>query len=32
VIWAAAGTPKAVFRTAPAALRDAAGAQVIEVK
>jgi len=32
VIWAAAGTPKAVFRTEPAALRDAAGAVVIEVK
>jgi len=32
VIWAAAGTPKAVFRTEPAKLRDAAGATVIEVK
>jgi prolyl-tRNA editing enzyme YbaK/EbsC (Cys-tRNA(Pro) deacylase) len=32
LIWAAAGTPKAVFRTEPAALRDAAGATVIEVK
>jgi len=32
VIWAAAGTPKAVFRTEPAALRDAASAVVIEVK
>src|SRR5881394_1190896 len=32
VIWAAAGTPKAVFRTEPAALCDAAGAVVIEVK
>jgi prolyl-tRNA editing enzyme YbaK/EbsC (Cys-tRNA(Pro) deacylase) len=32
VIWAAAGTPKAVFRTEPARLRDAAGAIVIEVK
>ncbi len=32
VIWAAAGTPKAVFRTEPAALRDATGAMVIEVK
>ena len=32
VIWAAAGTPRAVFRTEPAALRDAAGAVVIEVK
>ena len=32
VIWAAAGTPKAVFRTEPARLRDATGAMVIEVK
>jgi prolyl-tRNA editing enzyme YbaK/EbsC (Cys-tRNA(Pro) deacylase) len=32
VIWAAAGTPKAVFRTEPARLRDAAGATVIDVK
>jgi len=32
VIWAAAGTPKAVFRTEPAKLRDATGAVVIEVK
>jgi prolyl-tRNA editing enzyme YbaK/EbsC (Cys-tRNA(Pro) deacylase) len=32
VVWAAAGTPKAVFRTAPTALRDAAGATVIDVK
>jgi len=32
VIWAAAGTPKAVFRIEPAALRDAVGATVIEVK
>ena len=31
VIWAAAGTPKAVFRTEPARLRDATGATVIEV-
>jgi prolyl-tRNA editing enzyme YbaK/EbsC (Cys-tRNA(Pro) deacylase) len=31
VIWAAAGTPKAVFRTEPARLRDAAGAVIIEV-
>lgn len=31
-IWAAAGTPKAVFRTEPGKLRDAAGAIVIEVK
>ena len=32
VIWAAAGTPKAVFRTEPARLRDAARAMVIDVK
>jgi prolyl-tRNA editing enzyme YbaK/EbsC (Cys-tRNA(Pro) deacylase) len=32
VIWAAAGTPKAVFRTEPGKLRDAAGAVVIDVK
>ena len=32
VVWAAAGTPKAVFRTEPARLREAAGAAVIEVK
>jgi len=32
VIWAAAGTPNAVFRTEPNALRDATGAVVIEVK
>jgi prolyl-tRNA editing enzyme YbaK/EbsC (Cys-tRNA(Pro) deacylase) len=32
VIWAAAGTPKAVFRTEPAKLRDATGAVVIDVK
>jgi prolyl-tRNA editing enzyme YbaK/EbsC (Cys-tRNA(Pro) deacylase) len=32
VIWAAAGTPKAVFRTEPGKLRDATGAVVIEVK
>ncbi len=31
VIWAAAGTPKAVFRTGPGRLRDATGAVVIEV-
>ena len=30
-IWAAAGTPKAVFRTEPAALRDATKAVVIDV-
>ena len=32
VIWAAAGTPRAVFRTEPGKLRDAAKAAVIEVK
>jgi prolyl-tRNA editing enzyme YbaK/EbsC (Cys-tRNA(Pro) deacylase) len=32
VIWAAAGTPKAVFAVAPEQLREAAGATVIEVK
>ena len=32
LIWAAAGTPKAVFRTEPDKLRDAAGALVIDVK
>jgi prolyl-tRNA editing enzyme YbaK/EbsC (Cys-tRNA(Pro) deacylase) len=32
VIWAAAGTPKAVFCTEPGKLRDATGAVVIEVK
>jgi prolyl-tRNA editing enzyme YbaK/EbsC (Cys-tRNA(Pro) deacylase) len=32
VIWAAAGTPKAVFRTEPGALQTATGAVVIEVK
>jgi len=31
VIWAAAGTPKAVFRTEPDALQQATGAVVIEV-
>ena len=31
VIWAAAGTPKAVFCTEPGRLRDATGAVVIEV-
>jgi prolyl-tRNA editing enzyme YbaK/EbsC (Cys-tRNA(Pro) deacylase) len=31
VIWAAAGTPKAVFPTEPARLRDAAKAVVIDV-
>ena len=30
-IWAAAGTPKAVFRTEPALLRDAAEAIVIDL-
>jgi prolyl-tRNA editing enzyme YbaK/EbsC (Cys-tRNA(Pro) deacylase) len=32
VVWAAAGTPKAVFAVAPANLRDATGATVIDVK
>src|SRR5215208_5652308 len=32
VIWAAAGTPKAVFRTEPARLREATRAVVIDVK
>ena len=32
VIWAAAGTPKAVFRTEPSKLRDATQAVVIDVK
>lgn len=32
VIWAAAGTPKAVFRTEPASLQRATGATVIDVK
>jgi prolyl-tRNA editing enzyme YbaK/EbsC (Cys-tRNA(Pro) deacylase) len=32
VVWAAAGTPKAVFSVAPARLRDATGARVIDVK
>ena len=32
VIWAAAGTPKTVFRTEPAKLRDATQAIVIDVK
>jgi len=32
VIWAAAGTPKAVFRTEPAKLQVATGAVVIDVK
>jgi prolyl-tRNA editing enzyme YbaK/EbsC (Cys-tRNA(Pro) deacylase) len=31
VIWAAAGTPKAVFRTAPARLRAATGALAIDM-
>lgn len=30
-VWAAAGTPRAVFSTAPAALRDATKAQVVRV-
>ncbi|HMK79647.1 MAG TPA: YbaK/EbsC family protein [Xanthobacteraceae bacterium] len=32
VVWAAAGTPKAVFRTVPAKLQAATGAVVIDVK
>jgi prolyl-tRNA editing enzyme YbaK/EbsC (Cys-tRNA(Pro) deacylase) len=32
IVWAAAGTPKAVFRVEPGKLRDATGALVIEVK
>jgi prolyl-tRNA editing enzyme YbaK/EbsC (Cys-tRNA(Pro) deacylase) len=32
VVWAAAGTPNAVFRVAPAQLRDATKAAVIDVK
>jgi|SRR5215213_5416315 len=32
VIWAAAGTPKAVFRTEPAKLREVTQATVIEVR
>jgi prolyl-tRNA editing enzyme YbaK/EbsC (Cys-tRNA(Pro) deacylase) len=32
VVWAAAGTPKAVFRVEPAQLRDATRATVIDVK
>ncbi len=31
-VWAAAGTPHALFRTDPAALRDAVAAHVIDVK
>jgi len=30
-VWAAAGTPRAVFEVDPARLRDATGAEVIEV-
>ena len=30
-VWAAAGTPKAVFEVSPATLRGAAGAEVIDV-
>ena len=32
VVWAAAGTPKAVFRTEPVKLQAATGATVIDVK
>ncbi|CAN5771700.1 hypothetical protein BH23ACT10_BH23ACT10_27340 [soil metagenome] len=31
VVWAAAGTPRAVFPIAPAALRDATGAQPADI-
>lgn len=31
VIWAAAGTPRCVFRTEPGALAKAAGAEIIDV-
>jgi prolyl-tRNA editing enzyme YbaK/EbsC (Cys-tRNA(Pro) deacylase) len=31
-IWAAAGTPDAVFRTTPAELRDATGAEVVDLR
>jgi prolyl-tRNA editing enzyme YbaK/EbsC (Cys-tRNA(Pro) deacylase) len=31
-VWAAAGTPDAVFPIAPGALRDAAGAQFVDLK
>jgi len=31
VVWAAAGTPRAVFAVEPARLRDAVGAKVIAV-
>jgi prolyl-tRNA editing enzyme YbaK/EbsC (Cys-tRNA(Pro) deacylase) len=31
LVWAAAGTPRAVFSVAPAALADAVGAQIIQV-
>ena len=31
IVWAAAGTPRAVFSVHPAKLRDAAGARVISV-
>ena len=31
LVWAAAGTPRAVFPVAPAALADAVGAQIIQV-
>ena len=31
-IWAAAGTPDAVFQTSPAELRRAANAEVVDLK
>jgi prolyl-tRNA editing enzyme YbaK/EbsC (Cys-tRNA(Pro) deacylase) len=31
-VWAAAGTPDAVFRIAPDALREAAGAEVVDLR
>jgi prolyl-tRNA editing enzyme YbaK/EbsC (Cys-tRNA(Pro) deacylase) len=31
-VWAAAGTPDAVFRIAPDALREAAGAEVMDLR
>ena len=30
-VWAAAGTPNAIFEVRPAALRDATGAVVLQV-
>ncbi|HEX9123255.1 MAG TPA: YbaK/EbsC family protein [Actinomycetota bacterium] len=31
-VWAAAGTPDAVFRTTPAELRDTTGAEVVDLR